>query len=88
MFASIKLHDILQEVRKALQAQNQNYDLVLSHFYLYYDMGLVTFSTDEQRNLLVQSPVFVQPYTQKQLIFYQIEIVYVPILDQNDQAQS
>ena len=33
-----KLHGILSEVRKALQAQNQNYDLVLSHLYLYNDM--------------------------------------------------
>ena len=83
-----KIHGILSEVRKALQAQNQNYDLVLSHLYLYHDMKLVMFGTDEQRNLIVQFPVFVQSCTQKQLILYQIETVPVPILDQNDQAQS
>ena len=29
-----------------------------------------------------------QPYTQKRLIMYQIEIVPVPILDQNEKVQS
>ena len=37
---------------------------------------------------MVQFPVFIQPYTQKRLIMYQIEIVPVPILDKNKQAQS
>ena len=35
----------------------------------------------------MQFPVFVQPYTQKRLIMYQIETVLVPILDKNEQAQ-
>ena len=51
-------------------------------------MKLVTFGIDNQRNLIVQFPVFVQPYTQKRLIMYQIETVPVPILDENEQAHS
>ena len=51
-------------------------------------MKLVTFGIDNRRNLIVQFPVFVQPYTQKRLIMYQIEMVPVPILDKNEQAQS
>ena len=51
-------------------------------------MKLVTFGIDNQRNLIVQFPMFVQPYTQKRLIMYQIETVSVPILDENEQAQS
>ena len=51
-------------------------------------MKLVTFGIDNQRNLIVQFPVFVQPYTQKRLIMYQIETVLVPILDENEQAYS
>ena len=46
-------------------------------------MKLVTFDIDKNRNLIVQFPVFVQPYTQQQLILYQIEKVPVPIVDQN-----
>ena len=49
-------------------------------------MKLVMFGIDNQRNLIVQFPVFVQPYTQKRLIMYQIETVPVPILDKNEQA--
>ena len=38
--------------------------------------------------MIVQFPVFVQPYTQKRLIMYQIETVPVPILDENEQVYS
>ena len=41
-----------------------------------------------QRDLIVQFPVFVQPYTQKRSIMYQIETVPVPILDENEQVHS
>ena len=51
-------------------------------------MKLVTFGIDTQRNLIVQFPVFVQPYTQKRLVMYQIETVPVPILDENKQVHS
>ena len=66
----------------------KDYDLVLTRLYLYYDMKLVTFGIDNHRNLIVQFPVFVQPYTQKRLIMYQIETAPVPILDENDKAYS
>ena len=67
---------------------NKDYDLVLTRLYLYYDMKLVTFGIDNQRNLIVQFPVFVQPYTQKRLIMYQIKTVLVPILDENERVHS
>ena len=51
-------------------------------------MQLVTFDIDKDRNLIIQFPVFVQPYAQQPLILYQLETVPVPILDQNDKAQS
>ena len=56
--------------------------------YLYYDMKLVMFGIDSQRNLIIQFLVFVQPYTQTRLILYQIERMLVPVLDTNYQAQS
>ena len=83
-----KLERILNEVRKAITNANKDYDLVLTILYLYYDIKLVTFGIDNQRNLIVQFPVFVQPYTQNRLIMYQIETVPVPILDQHEQVQS
>ena len=83
-----KLEKILNEVRIAVAKSNKDYDLVLTRLYLYYDMKLVTFGIDNQRILIVQFPVFVQPYTQKRLVMYQIETVLVPILDENEQVHS
>ena len=74
-----KLERILNEVRIAITKLNKDYDLVLTRLYLYYDMRLVMFGTDNQRNLIVQFPVFIKPYTQNRLIMYQIETVPVPI---------
>ena len=51
-------------------------------------MQLVTFGIDKDRNLIIQFLVFIQPYTQQHLVLYQLETVPVPILDQNDKAQS
>ena len=76
-----KLQEILIEVKKPLQITNPNYDLVLDRLYLYYDMPLITFSIDKDMNLIIQFPIFVQPYTQKPLILYQLEMVPIPILD-------
>ena len=78
----------MNEVRIAIAKSNKDYDLVLTRLYLYYDMKLVTFGIDNQRNLIVQFPIFIQTYTQKRLIMYQIETVPVPILDENEQAFS
>ena len=50
-------------------------------------MKLVTFGIDNDKNLIVQFPVFIQPYTQQPLILYQIETVPVPIIDKNTQRQ-
>ena len=71
-----------------LQITNPDCDLVLDRLHLYYDMPLVTFGIDKDMNLVIQSPVFIQPYTQKPLILYQLETVPVPILDKNTKAQS
>ena len=83
-----KLEKILSEVRIAIAKSNKDYNLVLTRLYLYYDMKLVTFGIDNQRNLIVQFPVFIQPYTQKRLVMYQIKTVPVPILDENKQVHS
>ena len=70
-----KLNIILQKVKQAIQIKNKDYDLVIKRLYLYYDMKLVTFGIDDQRNLIVQVPVFVHPQGQQHLILYQLETV-------------
>ena len=88
LLTPIKLKEILNEVRNTLQVTNSNYDLVIDRLHLYYDMQLVTFGIDNDRNLITQFPLFVQPYTQKPLILYQLETTPIPILDQYDKVQS
>ena len=83
-----KLEAILQQVKTTLAKSNKNYDLVLNRLYLYYDMKLVTFGIDHNKNIIIQFPVFVAPYMEVRLTLYQIETVPVPILDMNDKAQS
>ena len=85
---SSKLKEILTEARKVLQVTNPDYDLVTDRLHLHYNMQLATFGIDKEKNLIVQFPIFVQPYTQQPLILYQLETVPVPILDQNDKAHS
>ena len=69
-----KLVKILHEVMQVLSKTNKNYGLVLKGMYKYYDMKLVMFGIDQDRNLIIQFPVFVQPYIQKPLTLYQIWI--------------
>ena len=82
------LETILQQVKTALVKDNKKYDLVLNRLYLYYNVKLVLFGIDNERNLIIQFLVFVEPYMQPRLTLYQIETVPVPILDTNDKAQS
>ena len=49
-------------------------------------MKLVTFGIDKKRNLIIQFPIFVQPYTQQPSILYHTETVAVPIVDKNTKA--
>ena len=83
-----KLEAILHQVQAAITKSNQDYEIVLNRLYLYYDRKLVTFGIDYQKNLIIQFPVFVQPYTQLKLTLYQVETVPVPILDNGNTVQS
>ena len=87
LITPVKLKEILKEVRDILRTTNPDYYLVIDRLHVYYDMQLVTFGIDKDRNLIIQFPVFIQPYAQKPLIPYQLEPVLVPILDQNDKSQ-
>ena len=83
-----KLAKILHEVTQVLLKTNKNYGLVLKGMYKYYAMKLVMFGIDQDRNLIIQFPVFIQPYTQNPLTVCQIEMIPVPIQDMNKKADS
>ena len=82
----MKNKEILSEVKIAVRKTNPGYDLVIERLHLYYDMKLVTFGIDKERNLIIQFPVFIQSYIQQPLILSQIETVPVLVIDQNRQA--
>ena len=84
----LRLQEIIDTVKKTLIKTNPDYDIVMKRLHLYYDMKLVTFKIDNKRNLMIQFPIFVQPYTQQLLILYQLEMVPMPIVDKNTKADS
>ena len=84
----LKFQEILGSVKEALIETNLEYDIVIKRLHLYYNMKLVTSGIDGKRNLIIQFPIFVQPYTQQPLILYQFDTVPVPIVDENTKANS
>ena len=79
---------MLDSVKESLIKTNPDYDIMIKRLHLYYDMKLLTFGIHMKRNLIIQFPIFVQPYTEQLLILYQIETVPVPIVDKNTKANS
>ena len=57
----LKLKEILNAVRNVVSKTGPDCDLVIKGLHLYYDMKLVTFGIDNDRNLIVQFPVFMHP---------------------------
>ena len=88
LITPLKLKEILNEVRNTARKTNPDYDLFIKRLHLYYDMKLDTFGIEADKNLIIQFPVFIRPYTQQPLILYQIETVSVPIIDWSTQVQS
>ena len=88
LITPLKLKEILNEVRNTVRKTNAYYNLVIKRLHLYYDMKSATFGIENNKYLIVQFPVFLQPYTQLLMILYHIETVSVLIIDQNTQAQS
>ena len=82
------MQEILHSVKEILIKSNPDYDVAIKRLHLYYDMKIVTFGIDRDQNLIIQFPIFVQPFTQQPLILYQLETVPVPIVDENLSAQS
>ena len=58
-----KVQEILNSVKETLIKSNPDYDIAIKRLHLYYDMKLVTFGIDRDQNLIIQFPIFVQPYT-------------------------
>ena len=69
LLPSMKLQEMGNEVKKAIQITNPDYNIVIKELHLYYGLKLVTFCINEKRNLIVQFPIFIHPYPAS-LMFY------------------
>ena len=87
LITPLKLQEILKSVKDPLAKTNPDY-IIIKRLHLYYTMKLVTFGIDRKRNLIIQFPIFMQPYMQQLLILYQLETVPIPIVDKNTKADS
>ena len=56
-FATIEISRNFRQVKTAIQTTHQVYDIVIKRLHLYYDMRLVTFGVDENKNLIVSLKV-------------------------------
>ena len=65
---------------------NPDYDIVIKRHQLYYNMKLVNYGKDKNKNLIIQFPVFIQPYMQQPLVLYQIKEILVNIRNQKIQG--
>ena len=65
----LKVKEILTSVKETLMKTNPDYDIVIKILHVYYDMKLVTFGIDSNRNSIILFPIFIQSYTQQPLIF-------------------
>ena len=88
LITPLKLKEIFDAVKTTIRKMNPHYDIIKKRLHLYNVMKLFTFGIDRNKNLIIQFPVFIQPYTQQPLVLYQIETVPVPIIDLNTQADS
>ena len=48
-----KLQEIIHSVKETLIKSNADYDIAIKRLHLYYDMKLVTFRIDQDRNLII-----------------------------------
>ena len=53
LITPLKLKEILNEVKVAVRKTNPDYNIVIDRPHLYYDMKLVTFGINKERNLII-----------------------------------
>ena len=53
LITPLKLHEIIDSVKETLIKTSPDYGVVIKRLYLYYDMKLVTFGIDKERNLII-----------------------------------
>ena len=72
-----RLAKILHEVKQVLLKTNKKYGLVIKGMYKYYDMKLVMFGIDQDRNLIIQFPILYSHIHINQLNYAKLQALYI-----------
>ena len=81
LITPLKLIEILEGLKATITKTNPDYDIVIKRLHMYYDMKLVTFGIDRNKNLIMQFLVSYSHTHISYLYCIKIETVPVPIID-------
>ena len=88
LITPLKLKEVLNKVRNTFKKTNPDYDLVIKRLHLYYDMKLVTFGIDNNKNLDPAISNFHTALHTAATDDVSNRNIPVPIIDKNTQAHS
>ena len=82
------LTNFTENVKEVLQNSHSGYILAFPHISYYYDMKLVTFGVDSSSSLVITFPIFIRPIHSVPLVLYEIEVIDVPVEDDDHTRDS
>ena len=82
------LTNFTENVKEVLQNSHPGYILAFPHISYYYDMKLVTFGVDSSSSLVITFPIFIRPIHSVPLVLYEIEVIDVPVEDDDHTRDS
>ena len=83
LFPPSRIAQMVDSVQEVLQKDFPEYTLAIKDLRDYYDMKLVTFAVDSDRNLVITFPVLITHQDRGKLELFELETVPVPVADLN-----
>ena len=88
LFPPTVLQNMTANAIDMVHRTHPDYALTIKHITEYYDMKLVTFDLDSDGSMVVAFPVFVKDHASEPKTLYEIDMVKVPIPNQNKEGDS
>ena len=88
LFPPTVLQNVTAHAIEMVHKTHPDYDLAIENLTEYYDMKLATFGLDSDGSMVVAFPDFIKDHASKPKTLYEIEMVKVPIPNQNEEADS
>ena len=84
-----RIAEAIQATEEMLKENFEGYTVAITEARKYYDMALATVAVDKQtHSLIVSYPIFIKPKDNPKLSLFETEFTFVPIRDENDEADS